>query len=310
MTPKLWMTLMAGPGSLQDLRELWTPISHCFSGLVATYHGAPTDPEAIYLEQNKGAGRIVYLPYSGRHDFSRSAVLFCGPIQEGQWVMQADVLERLKAPFVLNEVPRLISGGGVNIFLFHAKPILYQFHESLAFRGSPHEGLIRQDGNGRVAEINQLYPIEKDVRENVRPLKRKDPFHWVGHYGRYYIECPWGTNQCLLGNENRPWLGDPGTIYRGREQVRLAFRDEMRVRGVDLTVAAVKAYFLSRPLDATLASAVNWEKILNDLYRLSCGDTTVVDEHQWTSLRTISVGHVPSPTSLAPATSLVLPVLP
>lgn len=273
---KFWFTAMAGPGSLEDLKELWEPIKQFFSGLVVTYHGEREDQEALYLESVKGEGKVVYLPYSRRHDFSRNTYLYCGPMQNGDWVIQADVLERIMPTFIENFVIPYVSqlrANSPNLLIYHTKVILYEYHESLRFQGSPHEGLRRDDGLMRGADITTVFPNEDDVRPNVRAKRRTNPLHWVEHYAKYWT-FPWGSNHCLLGWEKR----SPQELNE-RESRRMAFRLLLRQRGFPVTVDGIKQMFAS-PLDDEVKSHINGEIILNNLYRYYIqGEREGLDAH-------------------------------
>ncbi len=282
---KLWLTLMAGKDSLVDLKELWEPIKGYFDGLVATYHGDLSDSEVIYLENERKEGKIIYLPYSGRHDFSRNAYLYCGPIEEGSWCLVSDCLERPSPSFCANLHSFIVNlqSRNINAVYYYGKPLMFEFHESLMYQGTPHEGLIRQDGQMRAIELNSVYPNEADVRLNVRPMKRVE-YEWVSHYARYYISTPWGSNAVLLGLEKQ---GDPSELFPKREAQRLAFRQEMKRRGFPLTLEGLRAMFI-RPLDETLKCFVNGEKILNDYFRYEIlGDRTVVHSHELKDMKKI-----------------------
>lgn len=278
---------MAGPNSLEDLRELWEPIKDLFDGIVVTYHGDRLDPEAVYLEANCGMGRVIYLPYSQRHSLSRMVYLHCGPIQDGDWVAQCDVLERLKPFFIKNVlIPFVMEWRSTfpNILYYHGKVILYQYHESLRFNGSPHEGLHRDDGQMRGWDITPMFPKEEEVRENVRPLKRKDPMGWVQHYMKYWL-FPFGSNHALLGLEKR--TGDLNANFMARETRRLAFREEVRRRGYPLTVEGVKKMF-TEGLDDILKEHINNELVVHDFYRyVILGDITLIDNHNPDSIKPI-----------------------
>lgn len=283
---KLWLVFLAGSNSLDDIREMVEPIRSLFAGLVVTYHGQPDDPEAQYLESVKGGGRIIYLPYSGRHDHSRNTYLWCGPIQQGDWCVQTDVLEHPNRQFIEKHVPYLTTQSN-GIYYYFGKPFLFQYHESIRYEGTPHERLLRLDGQGRAGELNQMWLNEADVRLNVRPLKRKDPLGWCIHYLRYWLATPWGANHCLLGNEHR---GDPMKLYQEREAIRIPFRDYLRSKGVPLTVEGFKTFVLSNPRDPVLVDAANKERILNDVYRLwVMGDESIKDDHTWAGMVQISL---------------------
>ena len=284
---KLWFTLIAGPGSFDDLLELWEPTKSQFAGLCVTYHGDRDDPEACYLESNKGDGLIVYLPYVGRHDQSRNVALHCGRINDGDWVMQCDTLERLNPIFIRDSIVPMVRSSilaeQINCYFYFGKPLAFQYHESIRYVGTPHEGFRRDDGQLRAAELSQTWPDESKVRLNVRPIKR-DKMHWVGQYARYML-LPWGSNHALHGLQHQ---GDVSQLFPAREAKRLEFREEMRRRGFPRTEAGLKA-MLSGPLDERLKSLVNSDKVWVDWYRFNVlGETDLTDEHAWTTKRDIA----------------------
>lgn len=284
---KVYLVFMAGPNSLTNLKELIEPVREFFDGIVCVLHDSENSPEQTYLDSLPLPTTIIHLSFARRHAFSRNHYLWCGPIEEGAWLCQVDVLERLNSQFAANLRPFIASAEsqGINAVFYYQKAFIYQQHESLEFIGSPHEGLRRHDGKMRAAELSQQYPIETDIRYSVRHLKRDTSFSWIGHYAKYYIEYPYGSNHCLLGNSDR---GDEMTIFRQREYMRNTFRDYMRLKGMPLTVDGVIQYWRDHPLDEAMRRFVNGEKVLNDLYRYRIlNDLTCVDEHKWTSLKAV-----------------------
>lgn len=264
---KIYLTLMCGPGSLADLTELWEPISENFDGLCAVYFGSSSDLEANYLELNKKNGRIIYLPYVSRHDLARTVCVHNGVIKEGDWVMQFDTLERVPKSFA-NQIKTLINQcltQKVNSLYYYGKIFLYAYHESIVFQGTPHEGFMRLDRAGSAFDLSTNIPNEVNVRLNVRPVKRPDPFHFVDHYLKYYVEQPWGSNHCLLGLEKN---GDPQKLFALRESRRLTFREYCSIiLGLPLKVFAIKEYMLSSNVTQDFKQFCRDEKILNDAWR-------------------------------------------
>lgn len=284
---KLYLIGMSGPGSASDLRELIDPIRPFFDGVVWVLHDARESEEATYLESVKGDGAIHHARYCNRHDVSRNLGLYWGPLQDGDWCVGVDVLERISPAFAENtrHVISQLEAARLNAAFYYGKHFMFRYHESLRYQGNPHEGLTRDDGQMRALDLKDYLPTEADVRYGVRATKRPDPFHWVRHYLKYYVSCPWGANHCLLGNVNR---GDEMTIFRQRETMRNDFRTELRRRNVGLTVDEVVGYWRRAPLDDAMRRFVETEKILNDGYRyLVFDDQTVIDEHEWTSLKSI-----------------------
>lgn len=285
---RLFLVGMSGPKSLQDLRELIDPIRGCFDGVIWCLHDSRDTWEHSYLEEVKGAGAVIHLPFTMRHSFSRNHYLWAGPAEEGAWLCQVDCLERVNLAFAA-QIPAFtqnLERNGINTVFYYNKAFLYQQHESLEFVGSPHEGLQRRDGQMHAVELSRYYPTETDIRYSVRAEKRLDPKGWITHYLRYYVEYPFGSNHCLLGNSDR---GDEMAIFQQREAMRIEFRDELRRRRVGLTVDALKEYWIKMPLDPVMKRYVNAEKILNDGYRhFALNDLTTIDEHMWTSLKVIA----------------------
>lgn len=277
---KTFLTLIAGEGSAADLSEIWEPIKEYFDGICATCFAEMGSEEALYMEENKGAGHIIYLPYVGLHDIARNAALHCGKIEDDDIVVVTDVLER-PSPTFCRDVSNLLAGQ-INTLFFFGKILAFRYHESLSYVGTPHELFNRFDGKMRFIDLAQGWGENKVnealIRANVRPQKRPSN-HWINHYGRYYISMPYGSNHCLLGNEHR---GDPMTLYREREKTRIALREYLRGLGVPLTVEGFIRYMKQNPRDPNLIRFCNAEKITNDLYRVNVlGDTTVNDNHHW-----------------------------
>lgn len=279
---RIWLCGMSGPGSANNLRELIDPIKSYFTGVVWTLHDARESPETTYLESVKGAGKVIHYYYHRRHEQSRNQYLWCGPIEQGDWVVSADDLERINPEFA-QKLPDLIGElerYEINAAFLFGKHFMFQYHESLRYQGSPHESPVRDDGGLRPIDLQSHFPDEKQVRYGVRHLKRLDHYHFVGHYAKYFL-FPWGSNHALLGLENR---GDIRTLFPKREALRLEFLAEMRARGFPRTLEGLKA-MLSGPLDDRLKWFLNNEKVWQDYYRYEVlGDKTVRDEHLWTSM--------------------------
>ncbi len=281
---RLFFTTMCGPGSLTDLRELWDPIKGYFAGLSVVYFGAREDEEAQYLEANKGEGIVIYLPYVGRHDLARTVAIHSGVIQDGDWIVQCDTLERIPASFIANHVAPWygLTGMQPNCWYYHNKPLVFKYHESLRYEGTPHEGLRRDDGQMRSLELNQMeiFKDEAQVRLNVRPLKR-DKWHFVKHYGRYAL-LPWGSNHYLLPLSGKP---DAQRLFEERERARLVFIDLIRELGIKRDVDSVVAYMKTGKMDERFIRHVETDKIWNDIYRVYVlGRQDIVDNHDWSNV--------------------------
>ena len=300
---KIWLTFMAGEGDKENLEELILPVIEYFDGLVATYHGNFDDEAASYIYHlpdemaigdeinllmgHRKRGKINVIPYSQRHDLSRNVYLHSGPMKNGDWFIQIDTLERLDKDFAkgMQDLITEMKKNNLNALWYEGKPFLIEYHESLIYAGSPHEGLHRQDGNLKASNFS--WEKEVEPRVNVRPLKRPDPKHWINHYLRYYL-FPWGSNHCVHGLDHRAKNSeDLKILFQQREKMRLNFLDELEKRGFDRTVDGVIQLFQAE-LDDTMKHYLNNEKILQDVYRHHImKDMSTVDEHKNESMITI-----------------------
>lgn len=283
---KVYLCFMCGPESLTNIKELIDPVRAAFDGVVAVLHDSRGSEEDVYLESVKGCGKVVHTEFVRRHDWSRNHYLYNGPMENGDWCVQIDDKERLNPLFATNlrAVIAQLKDRNLNAAWYYGKPFVFEYHESLEYRGNPHEGLRRNDGQMQGIELSGTYPVETDVRYSVRAAQRQDHYHWVGHYWRYYT-FPWGSNQTLLGAEHR---GNAMEVYQKREVVRAAFRDELARRGVKWDHQAILTYWLAVPLDDTMRTFVNADKVISDSYRyFVLNDLEVRDEHDWVSMKTI-----------------------
>lgn len=289
---KIWFAGMSGPNSLEDLKELLEPIKHCFAGIVWVLHNARDSEEAKYLESIKGEGKIIHYYYSGRHDASRNQYLWCGPIQQGDWVVTCDGLERINPDFALS-LSFFLSHWekqGANCIYYYGKPLAFKYHESMVYVGTPHEGLQRQDGQMRAVEISDAYPNEADVRLNVRPQKR-DSQHFIKHYARYSLMV-WGANHYRLGLEGK---SNARELFMERELGRLKFIELLRELGIKRNVDAVIEYLKQPAIDQRVRAHISKDKIWNDVYRFYVlGRQDFKDDHDWNNVISVDIPVIPA----------------
>lgn len=283
---RLFLTLVCGPGSLEDLRELWEPIKSHFDGLSVVCHAGPHSPEGRYLENEIDGGNrgyVTYLPYTGRHDLSRNTALWCGGIEQGDWVMQIDTLERVPIEFasIARTLVQAFKAQGTNTVYYYGKPILFQYHESLRYVGTPHEGLQRGDSQMRAMELSSQWPDESKVRLNVRPLKRPRD-HFIKHYARYSL-LPWGSNHYLLPVSGKP---NASELFAQRETARMGFIALIRELGISRDVESILEYMRAPvPMDPRFVAHLQRDKVWNDVYRrYILGRDDFVDDHDWSNL--------------------------
>lgn len=263
-SPKVWLTSMSQGGEIENIREIISPISEWLNGVIWTMHDAPTDDEGVkFLEAAKGDGKVIHRFYNQRNYFSMNETLFSGLIQEGDFVIWTDALERPMPEFVSrihSEIGPMMVEADLDVIFAWGKAFLIRYREGMEYGGTPHWYL--QGWNGRGIEWSTVEADENKVRKNMRPIKRTDDWHWVGHYARYFIQQPAGSNCALLGLEKQ---GNPQQLFPVREKRRLEFRKAMKGRGYELTLKGLKE-MLSRDLDPWLKGELNVEKTWSDYY--------------------------------------------
>ena len=283
---KPYLVFMAGPNSLEDLKELIEPVKDYFRGVCALLHDCDEhSPEFEYLLNTNlklGAGNIILGNYCGRHDHSRNRILFETGIKNGDYLVTLDTLERVPVEFAGNLVLLIQHMGNrdIDICYYYSKPYIIKFSEDLYYTGTPHESLLSSKRHLKAVELKNDFPDESKIRVNVRPLKRKDPFHFIGHYAKYLLQP--NSNQILLGIEHQK---NQQEVWAKREQNRLNFIKILADRGIDRSLSGVIKLF-SGPLDDELKHYINNEKVWQDVYRYYIlKDETVIDEHSWTSMK-------------------------
>lgn len=279
---KIYLTFITNAGNIDKLKNLVEPLKDIVDGVVAVFH-CPKDQGSEYLESIKKEGKIIYLDWCNRHDFSRNHYLFCGPMKDGDWFIQTDVME-LPNPDFIKEIKGKLNKNHPNIYYF-GKPFIIKYNRNLNYQGNPHEGLCGLEGES--VEISAQYPDDSMVRKNVRSLYRKDPFHFVNHYARYYIEYP-QSNQIMLGLENRcRSSAEYGDKYHFRMDTQKKFLALLKNKGYDLTVESAIHIYKNNPLDEELKYYLNKEKIIQDLIRYHVyNERDIKDEHTWTTMKT------------------------
>lgn len=278
--PRLFLTSMSGTSSSENPTEMIEPIYNLLDGVIWVLNDVPVDsPSARYLESVKGAGKIIHRCWSrGRHHHCMNDSLYCGPMEEGDFYLYCDDLERPAREFVSRiktEIIPMMDESDLDVIAYFGKPYLIRYRETLEYRNSPHWSL--HGWNGRGIEWNTIENNERLVRLNVRPEKRKnEPYHWVRHYAKYMIEYPAGCNHAALGIEQYAEPGeDLNHAFARREAARLEFRREVRRRGYPVTLDGVKSMLLNETeLDDKMVVMLNSEKVLSDYYHFlhGCND--------------------------------------
>lgn len=272
---KLYLCGITTAGNENNLKELIEPIIDFVDGLQWTFH-YPKDAGADYLESKKKNGEIVYAKYCQRHGFSMQQYLWQGTMQNGDYFIQVDDKERISEEFFIEKLPQfldLMNQADLAMIANYGKGLIYRYNEQLEFKGSPHWYAVNLDGGA------MNYELDKKYFWNVRNQQR-DKYHWINHYATYFL-FPAGSNHALLGLEKN---GIPQNLFAAREQLRLDFRNELKKRGIPLTIQGVKELF-SKELDDTIKNFINSELVWNNFYHFHILDNKdLIDNHDFKSI--------------------------
>ena len=279
MIKNLYLSFIAGSNSLDDLKGMIDPILPYFEGIRCVLHSDRHSPESAYLEENKKNGKVIYADWIKRHDHSRNKYLYETNFQYGDWFIQTDVLEHPK-PYFLEKIPSIISSNPqICTYYYYGKPFLVRWTEFLFYKGNPHVGLNGTQFIGKIAELNSEFGDETLVRENVRPKKKLDKYHFVKHYAEYMLYPD--SNHGLLGLSDR---GDPNELFPIRERNRFEFINFLMEKNVKRDADSVIELYSGGPStwDERMVHFLNTEKVWQDLIRYYVlKDDTVNDNHHW-----------------------------
>lgn len=274
---------MAGPNSLADIQELVSPIKPYIRGICALVHDVDEFDEGFrYLVKTNmelGAGNILIGTYLGRHDYSRTRILYETGMKNGDWFVQIDCGGEIfgsKFGEVVGGLIEHAKENDLNSYYFYGKPFLIKFCESLEYRGTPHENLIRKEGEIRGTELSDHF-TEEQLRVNIRPLKRPKT-HFLRHYVLYILQpC---SNQNALGLEHH----GGAAAFPKLENIRLRLVKYLRDNGFERTPEGF-GEALKKGLNDELRYLINNHKQLNDYYRFYVlGDDSVNDSHNWSNI--------------------------
>lgn len=279
---RLFLTSMCADHSDENPREMIEPIKKDIDGVFWVLNDVPEfSPSSCYLESVKGCGKIIHRSWpAGRHHVAMNDTLYTGIIQEGDFLIWTDALERPVPEFVKRiktEFIPFMNEIDADVLFYYGKAYLIRYRETLEYRNTPHWSLTGWNGKG--FEYSQIEPDESKVRLNVRPIKRAgDPYHWCSHYARYYVGQPAGSNTVALGLDHFP-PGDRNKQFAEREERRLRFRKLLKNRGYDLSLGGLTLLFREE-LDEEVKFYLRSEKILSDYWHLIHGNQAKIkDSH-------------------------------
>jgi hypothetical protein len=282
---KPYLVFMSGPGEQENIHELVEPIKPYVRGICALVHDADSfDEGAKYIlgvNNELGAGNVIFGPYVGDHSLSRNRIFRECNIQESDFLLIIDTLERVGNKFALNldRWCKYMEDNNIDIIRYHVKPYLVRYREDLIYIGTPHESLVILSDRESLKQIDLAYDPafqnESEVRVNMRPIKRANqPKHFVTHYLRYLLQP--NSNQNWLGLEHH---GDKYTLEK-KEAIRKGLVRFLAKNLYPRTANGVLEAMVRVGPKGEMKEFINGHKILNDFYRLKVlGDEDVFDSH-------------------------------
>lgn len=281
---KPYLCFMAGKNEYDNIYELVNDVKPYIRGVCALIHDANEfDAGASYLlkvNNELGAGNIIFGSYIGDHSHSRNRILKETGIEFGDFIVMIDLMERIPVDFAksFNDLISQMENQNIDIAYYYNKPYVIRYREDLLYINTPHESLININILGKKLkniELNNFISDESKVRINTRPLKR-DKNHHISHYIRYLLQP--NSNQNLLGIEYHPNL-------ERYEFLRESLVKELKKRKLPRTVDGVKT-LLSEPLNEITRPMVNEHGQINRFYRFYIlGHTDIIDSHtDWDNL--------------------------
>jgi len=212
-----------------------------------------------YLNSNKKDGKIVMHPFMCAHDWQANQWLYCGALQNGDWVWLFDSSEEPTEKWE-NEIHQMINEfeeKGIGSLYCSGRPYLFKFYDHQYFHGTPHWGLI-----GTVGEIKVLPESEKGQwiinKRDDNPAK-----HYQEHDTKYYLYGRSNQIQAFYAQYSQIHPG----IIQYHENVRLQFREYLRQKtGMSPGLAALDKLF-SGPLEEFAIGVIDLEFCLSEYYQ-------------------------------------------
>ena len=272
---------MAGFDDAENVYELVEPVKQHFRGVCALLHDCDESSVVtnylLNINDELGGGNIIFGNYVGRHNHSRNRILYETGMEEGDYFVTLDSLERVIPEFA-ESLPNLIlqiEFQNIDICYYYNMPYVVRFREDMFYHGTPHESLLADNPLNRI-ELNQYLPDESKVRINVRPLKR-DKNHHIAHYIRYLLQP--NSNHNLLGIEHHGGY----EAFLKLESLRKLLIKALKDNNLPRTIDGVKK-LLSKPLDGITRVLLNEHGEINNFYRYYILGEEVVDTHDWLKL--------------------------
>lgn len=267
---KVYLCGITDRSNYQNIKELTDPIWEHVDGLIFGYDGAMPSEAAEdecydLLWERAGEGDVILRPWTNDHDLQMNTFLREGPLQNGDWIIIRDSMERFDPDFAKN-LKDLISkwdAQGIRSIFNYGKGFAFKWNDGMVFQGSPHWGLV--GAQGKAIDLKDNYDEDKkehtwrlrDGEEGGRSIDNKinHEAKYAWNYGR--------SNHLLLGNEHQI------QAYERAELIRRHVRDLAQTNGFELNLEGLKEFMKwMKETDATAFEVwINSHRVWKNFYR-------------------------------------------
>jgi hypothetical protein len=254
---KIWLCGIT-QNSRANINEMTRDIMPFIDGLIFI-DSQSNDGTKELLEERKGSGEIISLPWMGNHSWSMQAFLNSDKMQPGDYFIVLDSSERLNVDFASNlrNLVKELEIRNIGAVYHYSKLVIARYNSNVFFHQSPHWGASGLAGHA--ARLEDSYPNAKDCIFSTRnDNRRKD--HFIKHFVKYYLNKI--SNHLLLGRESQ--LEE----FRSHEEIRNKFRlyclNDLHIN--PLSADSLSDFLKFNGLNYELKWFLNFEPILNSFY--------------------------------------------
>ena len=246
-----------------NIKALTAPVLEPLDGLIFVVDDkAEEDGTRQYLEDNCGYGKVLHRSWSNDHDLQMNEFLRNGGMEDGDWFILRDSMERFSEKFA-NELPNMIEQFeklGVQSVYNYGKGFAFKWNDAMVFQSSPHWGL--QGARGEAIDIKDQHDEDKqewtwrlrDGESGGRPLDNK-----IDHEAKYY--WTYGrSNHLLLGKDNYE-------EFLQEDARRLALRVYAKEKGYGTTLEDLHRFLSDCAKEPIVETTLLRHRVLMNFYR-------------------------------------------
>ena len=227
---KFWLTFIT-QNRFSDIKEMTEDLSP-FDGIVAVDHFSD-DGTYELLDQRKGKGKIIQIPFLKHHAHSMNSFLFSGIIKNGDYFLILDSTDRINSRWLKtlkNEVEYYSQNDVGGVFL--DRIFLARYLDSMEFFGAIHWGL--HPIWGKIINHSQTSGYKKEdwiinKRGENPVLWNPSKYWWVYGHGSSHTQLLYQQ----FGND----------VWQKHENVRMNFRLSCQAQlGLEFTMDSLVNY--------------------------------------------------------------------